>query len=125
MKQKICKHNIKFLSYRIDLYFHDYKLAIETDENGHNDRNIHYEIRRQKATEQELSCKFIRIHPDKEGFDIFKTVNEIFRRTEQSTKKTLISEISMRLLGLEFKSDSIIKSKAIEFIVKNILPDYK
>ena len=24
------------LSYRIDLYFHDYKLAIETDENGHN-----------------------------------------------------------------------------------------
>ena len=28
------------LSYRIDLYFHDYKLAIEIDENGHSDRNI-------------------------------------------------------------------------------------
>ena len=31
------------LDYRIDLYFHDYKLAIEIDghnENGHNDRNI-------------------------------------------------------------------------------------
>ena len=27
-------------SYRIDLYFHDYKLAIEIDENGHSDRNI-------------------------------------------------------------------------------------
>ena len=30
----------KVLSYRIDLYFHDYKLAIEIDENGHSDRNI-------------------------------------------------------------------------------------
>ena len=24
---------------RIDLYFHDYKLSIEIDENGHSDRN--------------------------------------------------------------------------------------
>ena len=31
----------------------------------------------------------------------------------------------MRLLGLEFKSDNIIKSKAIKFIVKKMLPDYK
>ena len=28
------------LSYRTDLHFHDYKLAIEIDENGHSDRNI-------------------------------------------------------------------------------------
>ena len=28
------------LSYRIHLYFHGYKLAIEIDENGHSDRNI-------------------------------------------------------------------------------------
>ena len=33
------------LSYRIDLYFHDYNLAIETDENRHSDRNIDYEIK--------------------------------------------------------------------------------
>ena len=31
----------------------------------------------------------------------------------------------MRLLGLDFKSDNIIKSKAIKFIVKKMLPDYK
>ena len=31
------------LGYRIDLYFHDYKLAIEIDEDGHSDRNIDYE----------------------------------------------------------------------------------
>ena len=28
------------IGYRIDLYFHKYKLAIEVDELGHNDRNI-------------------------------------------------------------------------------------
>ena len=37
--------------YRIDLYFHDYKLAIEIDENGRSDRNINYQIKRQKAIE--------------------------------------------------------------------------
>ena len=30
------------------------------------------------------------------------------------------NKISTRLLGLEFKSDNVIKSKAIKFIVKNI-----
>ena len=52
------------LSYTIDLYFHDYKLPIEIYKNGHSNRNIDNEIRRQKAIEQELSCKFIRLDPD-------------------------------------------------------------
>ena len=30
----------KVLGYRIDLYFHECKLAIEIDENEHSDRNI-------------------------------------------------------------------------------------
>ena len=37
------------LSYRIDLYIHEYKLAKKFDENKHSDRNIDYEIKRQKA----------------------------------------------------------------------------
>ena len=36
----------------------------------------------------------------------------------QQIKKTLIDKISMRLLGLEFKSDNTLKSKAIKHIVK-------
>ena len=32
--------------YRIDLYFHEYKLAIEVDELGHTNRNINNEIER-------------------------------------------------------------------------------
>ena len=110
---------------RIDLYFHDYKLAIEVDENRQSDRNIDYKIKRQKATEPAVGCKFIRIDADKKHFYIFKTVNEIFRHIKQSTKKTLLSKISTRLLGLEFKSDDIIKSKATKFIVKKILSGYE
>ena len=109
----------------IDLYCYDFKLAIETDENGHSDRNIKYEIKRQKAVEEELSCKFIRIGTNKEDFDTSRAINEIFRHIKQLTKKTLINNISMRLLRLEFKSDNIVKPKATKFIVKKILPDYQ
>ena len=37
------------LNYRIDLYFRRHKLAIDVDEFGHSDRNIYYEIERQRA----------------------------------------------------------------------------
>ena len=76
------------LGYRIDLYFHDYKLAIEVDEKGHNNRNIDHEIKRQKAIEKELGCRFIRIDLDEEDFNIFKTINDIHRHIKKSIKKS-------------------------------------
>ena len=92
------------LGYTVDLYFHDYRLAIEIEENGPSGRNIDYEMKRQKAIEQELGCEFNRIHIDKEDFDIYQAINELMRHikqsyiqlTKQSTKKTLIDKISMR-----------------------------
>ena len=42
------------LGYRIDLYFHEYKLAIEVDELGHTNRNINNEIERQKHQKKNL-----------------------------------------------------------------------
>ena len=41
---------------------------------------------------------------------------------KQSTKKSLIDNLSKRLLGLEFKSNHSIKSKCLKWIVKNVLP---
>ena len=55
------------LGYRVDLYFHDYKLAIEIDEFGHCDRTNENE--RKEEIEEELNCKFIRIDPDEENFN--------------------------------------------------------
>ena len=106
------------IGYRIDLYFHEYKLAIEVDELGHNDRNIDYEIQRQKTLERELNCVFIRINPDEKDFNIFKEINKIRRHIKKSSKKSLIGKISKRLLELEFKSNHSIKSKCLKWVVK-------
>ena len=69
------------LDYINYLYFHDYQLAIELDENGHKDRNIDHEIKRQKALEKELGCEFIRIDLDEVNFNSFKAIIEIHRQS--------------------------------------------
>ena len=56
------------LGYKIDLYFHEYKLANEIDELERTKRNIDNETERQKALEKELNCIFIRINPDEKRF---------------------------------------------------------
>ena len=71
---------------RNDLCFPEYKLAIEFDELGHTNRNINYEIERQKALEKELNCVFIRINPDEKFFSIFKEINKIHRHTKKIFK---------------------------------------
>ena len=67
------------LGYRIDLYFHEYKFAIEVAELGHTNRNINNETKRRKALEKELNCIFIRINPDEKDFNIFQEINKIHR----------------------------------------------
>ena len=102
---------------------------MEIDEYHHEDRDIGYEIERQETLGKELGCKFIRINPDKESFNVFKAINEIFRHikesnkksTEISTKKSLVDELSNKLLRLEFKSDNSIKTKCLKYVVKKIL----
>ena len=74
-KEIILHHN--FLGYKIDAYFSKYKLGIEFDEQGYKDRNIGYEIHRQKALEKELGCEFIRINPAKANFSIFVEISKI------------------------------------------------
>ena len=82
-------------------------------------------LKGKKQQNKNLVEMFIRIHPDKEDFDIFQAVHEIFRHIKQSAKKSLINKKPRRLLRLEFKSDNITKSKTVKYLVKKILPDYK
>ena len=76
------------LNYKIDLYFHEYKLAVEIDENNDQGRNENYEKQRQKEIENKLSCVFIRINPEKENFNISRAEHKIFRHI----KKSLIND---------------------------------
>ena len=59
VEEIILQHNV--LGYRIDAYFFKFKLAKEVDEQGHNDKDIDYEIERQKAIENELGCELIHL----------------------------------------------------------------
>ena len=72
------KYQFTVDKYRIDLYFPAFKLAIECDEFNHRDRDIGYEVKRQKHIEDKLKCQFIRYNPDAENFDPFEVVNRIY-----------------------------------------------
>ena len=68
----------------------------------------------------------IRTNPDAADFDMNRLINQIYTHiiesTKKQTKKSLIDDLSKRLLELEFKSDHSIKSKCLKWIVKKILP---
>ena len=59
VEEIILQHNV--LGYRIDAYFFKYKLAIEVDEQGHNDRDMDYKIERQKAIENEFVVNLLEL----------------------------------------------------------------
>ena len=75
----------------------------------------------------------IRTNPDDPDFDMNKLINQTYmqilkstkKQTKVSTKKSLIEDISKRLLELEFKSNHSVKSQCLKWIVKNILPNYQ
>ena len=93
-----------------------FNLAIAIDQNGHRKSNIDNEIKRQKEIKQTLGCEFIKTDPDKEYIDILKALNKMFRHVKQFSnqltkqlKKTDFNKISIRLLGLNIKSENILK----------------
>ena len=126
------------------LIFFKYKLGIEIDEYNHEGRNPNYEKSRQlitKKVDKKLQKKQIESHgittirtnPDAADFDMNRLINQIYKhiiestknQTKVLTKKSLIDDLSKRLLELEFKSNHSIQSKCLKWVVKNILPNYK
>ena len=126
----LTQHCIK--NKRIDAYFSKYKIGIEVDEYNHEGRNFEYEQSRQFMIAS-YGITIIRTNPDAVDFDMNRLINQIYthiikstkKQTKVSTKKSLIDDLSKRLLELEFKSNHSIKSKCLKWIVKNILPNYK
>ena len=117
---------------RLDSYFFKYKLGIEIDEYNHEGRNPNYEKSRQLTIESH-GITTIRTNPDAGDFDMNRLINQIYKhiiestknQTKVLTKKSLIDDLSKRLLELEFKSNHLIQSKCFKWVVKNILPNYK
>lgn len=65
-----------FGKYRVDLYFIDYKLVIECDENNHADRDpIKEKVREDYLIS--LGNKIIRYNPNEKAFDLSNVLSEI------------------------------------------------
>ena len=95
---------------RLDFYLPKYKVGIEIDEYDHKYRDSKHEQSRNLMIEN-YGITVIRTNPD-----------AIKKQTKESTKKSLIVDLSKRLLELEFNSNNSIKSYCLKWIVKKILP---
>ena len=88
-------------SFRIDVYFNKFLLAVEIDEKGHTDRHLIFAEKRQKALEKKLGYKFIRINTgnEKNGYDLDyevhnmeELIDEFKNKKINETEKKLIEE---------------------------------
>jgi very-short-patch-repair endonuclease len=71
-----CKRQFIIDKYRVDLYFINYKLIIECDENNHEDRDPIKEKVREKHL-LSLGNKIIRYNPNEPSFDLSNVLREI------------------------------------------------
>ncbi len=65
-------------TYKVDLYFKDYKLVIECDEFNHKDRDINYELEREEYIISK-GKSIIRFDPNNENFDLSFVLREIHK----------------------------------------------
>jgi very-short-patch-repair endonuclease len=70
------KRQYLFGKYRVDLYFIDYKLVIECDENNHDDRDLINEKIREDYIVS-LGNKIIRFNPNDNTFDLSNVIKDI------------------------------------------------
>jgi len=84
-EKMIRQYNVE--NYRVDLYFTEYNLVIECDEQGHNDRDEIYENKRTSRILELLTTTFIRFNPDEKNFNIYDTINLIFKHIKTHIKK--------------------------------------
>lgn len=101
--------------YRIDLFFPKYKLAIECDENHHNNTiNQENDIKRETEIKSLINgCHFIRYKPFANEFNIFLLINDIY------TYIKYYIEYEKEILKLQLKiKETEEKTKQIEAEIK-------
>ena len=88
------------LGYKIDAYFIKYKLAVEIDENNHEQRDNEKELIRENAIKQKLGCKFIIINPDDEKFSTNAEIGGILEHIKEIKDKR-INELEKMIINLK------------------------
>ena len=90
------------LGYKIDAYFVKYKLAVEIDEHNHEERDNEKELMGDNTIKQKLGCKFIRINPDDEKFNINIEIGCIFEHIKEIKDKE-ISDLKEMINNLKIQ----------------------
>jgi very-short-patch-repair endonuclease/prophage antirepressor-like protein len=83
----------KIGSYYLDLFFTDYKIVIECDENGHADRKPWKERERMDFVNKKLGINdsnWIRFNPDEYDFDISRVIGRIYRKIDEIKQEDYI-----------------------------------
>ena len=70
-KIKVDKNGCEYILFRTEVYFTEYFLAVEIDEQTNQGRELIFEEKRQETLEKIIGCKFIRINTNdaKKGYD--------------------------------------------------------
>ena len=78
-KKRVDKNGRKYISFRIDVYFNKFLLAVEIDEKGHTNKDLIFEEKRQESLEKTLGSKFIRINTSNatNGYDLYCEIGNI------------------------------------------------
>ena len=78
-KIKVDKNELEYILFRIDLYFTEYFLAVEIDEQNHEGRDLIFGKKKTKGIRKKLGCIFIRINTSdtKRGYDTDHEVSKI------------------------------------------------
>ena len=127
-----CRVSIpKSIQFRSKLGFNQYDITLTKEQSVLKSVMDAFEGENMQTQYSVLGCRIdlffrIRINSD---FNIFKVINEKYRHikksnkklTEKLTKKSLIDELSNKLLRLEFKSTNSIKTKCLKYVVKEVL----
>jgi very-short-patch-repair endonuclease len=102
--------------YRIDLYFIDYKIAVECDELHHDTQvNKQLDSKREEFIKRKLNCEFIRFKPFEKEFSVFELIGKIHIRIVEYIKSG-INEKQEELenyntLSAAIKSKNMIRDK--------------
>ena len=102
----------KIGTYYLDLYFSDYKIVIECDENGHADRKPWKERARMDYVNEKLEINdshWIRFNPDEHDFDIAKVIGRIYRKIDE------IKEEEKNKVIKELEKNNIIKNQDLDW----------
>ena len=133
-KIQVDKNGREYILFRIDVYFTEYPLVVETDEKSHASRDLIFEEKRQEALEKRLNCELIRTNTSKrydEDYEIGRTetftskfkhrqIKKVRKRIKQRNKRT--RRRNRRIKTSIDKLNHSIKSKCLKCIVRNVLP---